>query len=45
MNQDISKKQEILKLHKEDLKELVMSNKKLQDERRNIERKIEILRV
>lgn len=37
---DIKKNSEILEKHKEELKLLVTSNKKLQDERRNIERVI-----
>jgi cell division protein FtsB len=38
LNQDISKRQDALKVIKEECRELVNSNKKLQDERRNIER-------
>jgi len=37
---DIKKNSEILEKHRDELKLLVTSNKKLQDERRNIERVI-----
>jgi chromosome segregation ATPase len=42
---DIKKNSDILDKHKEELKLLVTSNKKLQDERRNIERAIAKIRT